>query len=315
MIKKQTLTIFRDKLIHLLAVEYILASDHFKEITTEEKAYLLGCNYDYLESVSTTQSDHGNFPFKLSQELAWDFLRGYFENRGHIVHVTEDGQQPKCSLTCSSKAMAESLKDFCAIPCIARSENGKETLEWYSNNALDFLGNLYENAHFFQQKNKDIYLEWAGWIPGLSGRNHSKLESFKWVKLDPDAVAPFKERVSDSGFDLTIIKKAKQIGKVELYDTGIKVQPSYGWYLILAARSSIIKSGYMLANGIGIIDRSYAGPILVPLIKVDPDAPDLVLPNRLVQLIPTPIVHGAFTQVEDFEETARGVGGFGSTGA
>jgi deoxyuridine 5'-triphosphate nucleotidohydrolase len=299
-----------------LDLEDILLNNHFKEINTEEKAYLLGCNYDYLESVSTPQSDHEIFPFNLSQELAWAFLRGYFEQHGRIPPVTESGQQPTCLLSFSSQAMKESIKEFCSIPCLEHSAHGKGTLEleWQSNNALDFLGNLYENAHCFQQEKKAIYLEWAGWIPGLSGKNHSKLESFKWVKLDADAVAPFKERVSDSGFDLTLIKKAKQIGKVELYDTGIKVQPSYGWYLILAARSSIIKSGYMLANGIGIIDRSYAGPILVPLIKVDPDAPDLPLPNRLVQLIPTPIVHGAFIQVEDFEETARGTGGFGSTG-
>jgi deoxyuridine 5'-triphosphate nucleotidohydrolase len=291
-----------------------LQNDHFKDINTEEKAYLLGSNYDYLESVSTPQADYENFLLCFSQELAWAFLRGYFERYGKIPPVTESGQQPTCLLSFSSKAMRESVKEFCAIPCLESSIQGKETLEWYSNNALDFLGNLYENAQFFQPAKKAIYLEWAGWIPGLSGQNHSKLESFKWVKLDENAVAPFKERVSDSGFDLTIIKKAKQIGKVELYDTGIKVQPSYGWYLILAARSSIIKSGYMLANGIGIIDRSYAGPILVPLLKVDPDAPDLPLPNRLVQLIPTPIVHGAFVQVEDFEETARGSGGFGSTG-
>jgi deoxyuridine 5'-triphosphate nucleotidohydrolase len=294
----------------------ILLNNHVKEITTEEKAYLLGCTYDYVESVSTDQSDHEHFPFNLSPELAWSFLRGYFEHHGKIAHVAENRQQPSCVLSCSSKAMKAGIKEFCAIPCLDSFEHGKETLglEWYGNNALDFLGNLYENAHFFQPKNKDIYLEWAGWIPGLSGKNHGKLESLKWVKLDENAVAPFKERVSDSGFDLTLIKKAKQIGKVELYDTGIKVQPSYGWYLILAARSSIIKSGYMLANGIGIIDRSYVGPILVPLIKIDPDAPDLPLPNRLVQLIPTPIVHGAFIQVEDFEETARGAGGFGSTG-
>ena len=99
-----------------------------------------------------------------------------------------------------------------------------------------------------------------------------------------------------------------------LYDTGIKVQPAFGWYFDLVPRSSISKTGYMLANSIGVIDRTYVGPVLVPLRKVDPHAPDLELPARLVQIIPRPIVHIQWEEVEALDETARGAGGFGSTG-
>ena len=71
----------------------------------------------------------------------------------------------------------------------------------------------------------------------------------------------------------------------------------------------------MLANSIGIIDRTYLGNIIVALIKIDESAPDLILPSRLVQIIPTPIVHFQMVEVDSFDvqSTDRGEGGFGSS--
>jgi dUTP pyrophosphatase len=92
------------------------------------------------------------------------------------------------------------------------------------------------------------------------------------------------------------------------------VQPAFGWYFDVVPRSSISKSGYMLANSVGVIDRGYTGEILVPLIKIDPSAPDLKLPARLVQMIPRQIIAAELVEVEAFDETVRGSSGFGSTG-
>jgi dUTP pyrophosphatase len=69
-----------------------------------------------------------------------------------------------------------------------------------------------------------------------------------------------------------------------------------------------------MANSFGVIDRAYRGEILVPLIKLDPQAPDLELPCRIAQLIPRPIVHVEWVLVDNLDETERGEGGFGSTG-
>jgi len=71
--------------------------------------------------------------------------------------------------------------------------------------------------------------------------------------------------------------------------------------------------GYIQANSVGIIDQSYTGEIMVPLIKIDPDAPDLELPAKIAQLVPRRW-HG-LTPVDDETEmeTMRGDGGFGST--
>lgn len=137
---------------------------------------------------------------------------------------------------------------------------------------------------------------------------------FKFMKTRKDAVAPFKKRPSDSGYDLTLLEKVKEYGNVELYDTGIKIQPKFGYYFDMVPRSSIIKTGYMLANSTGIIDASYRESIKVALIKVDPNAKPLTMPNRLVQLIPRQINHQDVKEVETFDfGTDRNLCGFGSS--
>jgi dUTP pyrophosphatase len=120
--------------------------------------------------------------------------------------------------------------------------------------------------------------------------------------------------VSDSGYDLTIIRRVKQHGLVEFFDTGIKVQPAFGWYFDVVARSSLSKTGYMMANSVGVIDRTYTGTIIIALMRVDRDAPELELPARIAQMIPRPIVHAQIVEVDSLDESERGAGGFGSTG-
>lgn len=138
--------------------------------------------------------------------------------------------------------------------------------------------------------------------------------SFKYILCDPLGVPPVRARPSDSGFDLSLIAVRKTVGSVTLYGTGVAVQPPSGFYFDMVPRSSIIKHGYIMANSVGIIDQSYTGEIMVPLIKVDPNAPDLELPCRLVQLIPRKWYGFLPEQVESLDTTQRANGGFGSTG-
>jgi deoxyuridine 5'-triphosphate nucleotidohydrolase len=133
-------------------------------------------------------------------------------------------------------------------------------------------------------------------------------------KLDEDAIIPFKTRGSDAGYDLTIIKKLKQINSVcALYGTGISIQPDSGYYSEIVPRSSIIKSGYMLANNVGIIDSSYTGELMIALVKVAPEAPEITLPYRGFQLIFKKQEYVKMYEISDLNETTRSSGGFGST--
>lgn len=133
--------------------------------------------------------------------------------------------------------------------------------------------------------------------------------------VDNDAVTPNKVRLSDVGYDLTVIKKHKQLNSTTaLYDTGIQIQVPFGYYTEIVPRSSLSKSGYMLSNSMGIIDNSYTGNLYVALTKVAPEVPDIEFPFKCCQLI---LKQQHFmninTQYDELGETHRKDGGFGST--
>jgi len=136
---------------------------------------------------------------------------------------------------------------------------------------------------------------------------------FKYTLVDDLGIPPYKTRPSDSGFDLNLVGIRKKIGSVTLYGTGVSVEPPSGYYFDMVPRSSIIKSGYMLANSVGIIDQGYTGEIMVPLIKLDSDTPDLQLPCKMVQLIPRKWFPLHAVPADSLQASVRGAGGFGST--
>lgn len=250
------------------------------------------------------------FPELESDFLKWAFLRGYFDGDGFVSSI-KNNRSPRCGISSNSEKMLNYIVKFCGC-----SSRYKSNLEWTGNNALDFLGKLYDNANVFLHRKKELYEDWCLWVPSLSGGYTKDRQNLfcKFSKTRKDAVIPSKNRVSDSGYDLTILEKVREIGDVEFYSTGIKIQPTFGYYFDAVPRSSISKTGYMLANSVGIIDRTYIGEILVPLRKIDKSAPELELPCKVVQLIPRQIVHFEFVEVDDLSDTDRGSDGFGSTG-
>jgi deoxyuridine 5'-triphosphate nucleotidohydrolase len=248
-----------------------------------------------------------------SSALTWAFLRGIFDGAGSVTSCRpRKGSMPtspRCAIQSRSARMLESIAERCGIPC----DRGARTLEWTGNNALDFMAKLYDGATVYCPRKRDLYLDWTMSVPGLNG-HAGRAGRFRWVRTIPGAPAPAKAHASDSGYDVTLVAKGASHGAMQMYRTGIKIQPGYGWYFDLVPRSSIWKTGYMLANSVGVIDRSYVGEILVPLVKIDPDAPELTLPARIVQIVPRPIVHVELELVESLDTTRRGEGSFGSTG-
>ena len=179
--------------------------------------------------------------------------------------------------------------------------------------AIDFLNNIY-NGSDARYRNDKLYEKYISWIAVDSIWN---IPTCKFLKSEENAVVPIKKRVSDVGYDLTIIKLHKQLGsKTFMYDTGLIVAPDFGYYTKIVPRSSLVKSGYILSNSIGIIDGSFRGSLKVVLTKVDDSFPDLTLPFCCVQLIIDKHVHYTMNEVKTIEElgtTSRGDGGFGST--
>lgn len=136
----------------------------------------------------------------------------------------------------------------------------------------------------------------------------------KFVMDDENAIVPTKAHPSDIGYDLTAIGIFKQISnKITLFETGIRVSPPSGYYIEILPRSSMSKTGYMLANSVGIIDPQYTGTLKIALIKIDDDLPDIELPFTRCQLILRKAEYANMEQVDTIENTIRGDGGFGSS--
>ena len=256
------------------------------------------------------------FPVLAAPQLTWAFIRGLFDGDGSISSIDAAANRnrwpaPRCNLTSGSKRLLDAVREFTAVPV----HQGRDVLEWSGSNALDLLGKVYDGSRYHLDRKRDLYLDWCNWVPSRKGRrSQGETPLFRWIRTLPGAIPPTKRAASDSGFDLTLIDRWKTHGAIEFFRTGIRVQPAFGWYFDLVPRSSISKSGYMLANSVGIIDRGYTGEIFVPLVKIDPDAPDLELPNRLVQIIPRQIIAAELVEVSEFDETVRGDGAFGSSG-
>ncbi len=136
----------------------------------------------------------------------------------------------------------------------------------------------------------------------------------------PHAQVPNKTNDQDIGFDLQLVERCDGrtedlVGDVTMFNSGIVIKPPEGWYFEIHARSSLHKHGYMLANGVGIIDPEYRGNIFVPLLKFR-DGDDIKVPIRAVQLVPRRAEYLYVGQTDEQiseEDTPRGRGGFGST--
>jgi len=250
------------------------------------------------------------FPL-LSPELTLSFVAGFFDGDGCVTQDKEFYNYPRCSFASGSLEFLESLQAFLGVSS-SLSKGACCHLEYAGSNALDILGRIYSNTSFKLERKYTLFRRLAAWLPSFGPG--TTLATFKCVRTSSEAKIPSKTNISDSGYDITIISKLKTVGDVEFFDTGIKIQPTPGWWLALVPRSSISKTGYILANNLGVIDQSYTGNIIVALRKVDKLAPDLELPLKIAQIVPMPASHFEIEEVDSLEVTNRGTGGFGSTG-
>ncbi|CAM5393107.1 dUTP diphosphatase [Eoetvoesiella caeni] len=105
-------------------------------------------------------------------------------------------------------------------------------------------------------------------------------------------------------------------GATTLVPTGLSIHiADPGYAAMILPRSGLgHKHGIVLGNLVGLIDSDYQGPLMVSVWNRG-QAEFLLQPmERLAQLVVVPIQQVEFDIVEDFENSARGAGGFGSTG-
>ena len=122
-----------------------------------------------------------------------------------------------------------------------------------------------------------------------------------------------------AGLDLRACIGAPMIlqpGQTELIPSGIAIHlANPGLAAMVLPRSGMgHKHGIVLGNLVGLIDSDYQGQILVSLWNRGGTAFTLNPMERIAQLIVVPVVQVGFNVVEEFSQSARGAGGFGSTG-
>jgi dUTP pyrophosphatase len=140
---------------------------------------------------------------------------------------------------------------------------------------------------------------------------------------DPDLPLPRYETDGAAGFDLRaqFTADAREAGLTlapqtrALIQTGFRVAVPRGYELQIRPRSGLaLKHGVTLANAPGTVDCDYRGPLGVILINLG-DAPFVIgHGDRIAQGVVAPVPQVRFTLVSGLDETARGAGGFGSTG-
>lgn len=121
----------------------------------------------------------------------------------------------------------------------------------------------------------------------------------------------------DAGADLVSSESLRlEPGERALVGTGVRIALPDGYAAFVVPRSGLAaKHGISIVNAPGTIDAGYRGEIKVALLNTDTrEAYDITVGDRIAQLIVMPVPRVRFLPVDDLPDTARGEGGFGSTG-
>lgn len=105
-------------------------------------------------------------------------------------------------------------------------------------------------------------------------------------------------------------------GETYLVKTGIAMEVPAGFAGLIYARSGLAsKKGLAPANKVGVVDADYRGEIMVALHNHSNNDQSVEPGERIAQMVITPFLTAEYTLVDELNETVRGEGGFGSTGA
>ncbi|MGA1760443.1 MAG: dUTP diphosphatase [Paracoccaceae bacterium] len=123
-----------------------------------------------------------------------------------------------------------------------------------------------------------------------------------------DIRANFATDLRDSGLTLAPGGRA-------LIPTGVRIEIPNGYEVQIRPRSGLaLKHGITIPNAPGTIDSDYRGPLGVILMNLGTEPFHIAHGDRIAQMVIAPVVQAAFEVAADLSDTARGAGGFGSTG-
>ena len=129
---------------------------------------------------------------------------------------------------------------------------------------------------------------------------------------------PLPRYASDDavGLDVSAAEElVLQPGERHAVATGFAIEIPRGYEVQVRPRSGLaMRHGITCLNTPGTIDSDYRGEVKVILINLGQEAFEIRRGERIAQLVPAPVLRADFIEASELNETARGSGGFGSTG-
>jgi dUTP diphosphatase len=144
-----------------------------------------------------------------------------------------------------------------------------------------------------------------------------EMEELRFIKLSEKATLPTRAHDNDTGLDLYAAESARIVpGARVSVGTGLAVAIPEGLAGLVLPRSGLaLKHGVTLVNSPGLIDPGYRGEVRVVLLNTDQTIDYQCKPgDRIAQLLLVPIATTSPTQADALDTSARGAGGFGSSG-
>lgn len=137
-------------------------------------------------------------------------------------------------------------------------------------------------------------------------------------RIDPDLPLPARQHPGDAGYDLVAregVVLAPGGGRAAV-PTGVAVAIPVGCAGFVQPRSGLaLRHGITCLNTPGLIDAGYRDEIRVILVNLDPTEPfEVRRGDRVAQLVVQRVEEITWREVDELDDTARGTGGFGSTG-
>ena len=137
-------------------------------------------------------------------------------------------------------------------------------------------------------------------------------------KLNENAIIPTYGSEYAAGADLYACIDDDTVilpGETKLIKTGIAIEVPNGYGAFIYARSGLAsKRGLAPANKVGVVDSDYRGEVMVALHNHSASQQSISKGERIAQMVIAPFLKAEFSVVDELSDTARGEGGFGSTG-
>jgi len=141
---------------------------------------------------------------------------------------------------------------------------------------------------------------------------------FRRLPSNPDLPLPERATPQAAGYDIRSVEEevVLQPGEIRLVDTGLIMELPEGIECQVRPRSGLaLKHGITLPNSPGTIDPDYRGEVRIIMQNTGPEAVVLRRGERVAQLVFARFEALEVVEVDELTDTARGDGGFGSTGS